>query len=66
MKNRIFKFTKYVIVAVTFIGLQIGFQSCKNNKTAIMPSSIIQQEVDVDFYLTNSGIDFHITILKQQ
>jgi len=64
MKNRIFKFTKYVIVAATFIGLQIGFQSCKNNKTAIMPSSIIQQEVDVDFYLTKS--DQSVLFQKQE
>ncbi len=53
MINRIFKLRKPFIVALAFIGLQIGCQSCrKGDDTAVIPPPTIPQAVDVDFYLT--------------
>jgi glucosylceramidase len=65
MKNRIFKWTKPFIIALTFIGLQIGCQSCeKGDDTAVVPPPTIPQGVDVDFYLTKA--DQSVLFQKQE
>lgn len=54
MKNNLIKFSKYFIILITCVGIQLGCQSCEENDDGTLIPPPVVKPVNVDFYLTKA------------